>query len=458
MRIEITKNEDVVGSIPTAATESQQAEATLAVVLSRGDLVLFGEDDGLLTERARMMVAKDTDTLALSLDWADSNNVACSFSDGSLAIVDVNKCSGGADGQIVGVTNEWKAHDYEAWIVAVDRFDTTRVMSGGDDSLFKIWDTRDTTRPTVTKRCDMGVTSIHSHPTHQHIVAQGSYDELLRVWDLRAMRQPLSTTESLGGGVWRIKWHPTLPDRVVTACMAGGFHIIKYDESFTQPEKKCTRQEGSTDAAAFGYGHPHAYHAGYYPGPHPQIYGPFVPHTAAPNQVAPVHQGHGKDQKQQQGQCKREQMGIQHHGHHGFGGHHGYHHGFGHHGFGHHGFGHHGARHVQSPNTTAGNAAAAVVGESTYTPSVKCQEADGEYIIIVELPGMKKEQINIEVKGRKLIISGEKLVGFPLGKFSAKFKIPRDTNIQTIKATFQDSILTLTTPKIAQETHKICIE
>eukprot|EP01133_Synstelium_polycarpum_P003670 gene3670-4224_t len=179
------------------------------------------------------------------------------------------------------------------------------------------------------------------------------------------------------------------------------------------------------------------------------------------------HKHHGKDHKHSHDKIEKKEhkrqkklFKLMHkthkHGPHGFGGHHGFGH-HGPHGFGsHHGFGgRHGGPGCQFENMTS---TATAQGESTWSPTVKCQETETEYITIVELPGMKKEQINIEVKGRKLIISGEKLVGFPLGKFSTKIKAPRDTNIQTTKAAFQDSILTLTTPKIIQETHKICIQ
>ena len=52
-----------------------------------------------------------------------------------------------------------------------------------------------------------------------------SYDEQLLVWDSRQMRKPL-TDIGLGGGIWRIKWEPTRGDKILTATMYNGFHII----------------------------------------------------------------------------------------------------------------------------------------------------------------------------------------------------------------------------------------
>lgn len=71
-----------------------------------------------------------------------------------------------------------------------------------------------------------GVTSIQSNPHSEYMVATGSYDEHVRLWDTRMVGTPLKTTVvACGGGVWRMKWHPSDASLLLCAAMHGGLVV-----------------------------------------------------------------------------------------------------------------------------------------------------------------------------------------------------------------------------------------
>ena len=67
-----------------------------------------------------------------------------------------------------------------------------------------------------------------------------SYDEHLLVWDGRQMKQPLADLR-VGGGVWRVKWHPRHARLILTATMYNGYHVVDAEHS-TGTELPATMQ------------------------------------------------------------------------------------------------------------------------------------------------------------------------------------------------------------------------
>jgi len=70
---------------------------------------------------------------------------------------------------------------------------------------------------------DMGVCCI---APRGDVFLTGSYDESVCMWDRRTYKMLGSC--KVGGGVWRLKWHPDKP-YVLVAGMHSGFHILKLD-------------------------------------------------------------------------------------------------------------------------------------------------------------------------------------------------------------------------------------
>lgn len=79
-----------------------------------------------------------------------------------------------------------------------------------------------------------------------------SYDGNVRLFDKRQPRSPLSTYD-VGGGVWRVRWHPTDPQKLLTACMHDGFKVLEVNEGGTECTNTLTRfDEHGKDALAYG--------------------------------------------------------------------------------------------------------------------------------------------------------------------------------------------------------------
>jgi hypothetical protein len=182
------------------------------------------------------LTASESVPLCLSLNW-DANDgesqhtrIASSYSNGSVAINDVVYKNGTAS---LIESDSWQAHSMfkspaEVWSVcfASQCFDAKAIISCGDEGTCKVWDIRATSRPAQTlKHFDAGITCVSPHPRQEHMLAVGSYDETMCLYDTRYFR-PLFQTKKLGGGIWRIQWHPINNRRLLAAVMHGGARVI----------------------------------------------------------------------------------------------------------------------------------------------------------------------------------------------------------------------------------------
>ncbi|KAL7253301.1 hypothetical protein ACSBR1_007770 [Camellia fascicularis] len=81
-------------------------------------------------------------------------------------------------------------------------------------------------------------------------------------------------------------------------------------------------------------------------------------------------------------------------------------------------------------------------------------------IFKADLPGMKKEEVKVEVEeGRVLQISGERskeheekndkwhCIERSSGKFLRRFRLPENAKVDQVKATMENGVLTVTVPK-----------
>ncbi len=102
-------------------------------------------------------------------------------------------------------------------------------------------------------------------------------------------------------------------------------------------------------------------------------------------------------------------------------------------------------------------------GISAFRPSVSTREGEFAYHIEMDLPGVKKEDISIDVKDNQLIISGERSfkeerkendyykIESSYGKFQRSFAIPENVDVENIEAASQEGVLEVVLPKLKVE-------
>jgi HSP20 family protein len=101
-------------------------------------------------------------------------------------------------------------------------------------------------------------------------------------------------------------------------------------------------------------------------------------------------------------------------------------------------------------------------------PNIELKEDDTNIVLRAELPGMTKDDIEVELKDSILTLSGEKKsekneegekyyrTEISYGKFTRSFHIPVDIKEQEINASFKDGILIVKMPKSEEnQTRKI---
>ena len=255
--------QEILQSTLSSSEDSVEASYLYATANASGAINVYRllESEEIVSGSTRLSLdhvgASDADEdeygLALSLAWDESSSTSCngsgactrtrivsSYSKGSLAIHNVQ--NGNSGNLQIEETHRWNAHTLfgcpsEVWTVcfASNRHYNTyadTVISGGDDCIMKLWDLRlcnndSPTKPIATKKnFEAGVTTISYHPSLEHIFAVGSYDEVVRFWDMRKLAEPFGTVH-VGGGVWRLKWHPKHEDRILVGAMHGGCRIVE---------------------------------------------------------------------------------------------------------------------------------------------------------------------------------------------------------------------------------------
>eukprot|EP00927_Polykrikos_kofoidii_P054470 TRINITY_DN48883_c0_g1_i1.p1 TRINITY_DN48883_c0_g1~~TRINITY_DN48883_c0_g1_i1.p1 ORF type:complete len:439 (+),score=53.97 TRINITY_DN48883_c0_g1_i1:75-1319(+) len=242
---------------PTAGTG--EGGSLCAAVLGSGEFVAFmtppvllgawqGEVDGTTchdeaSSKAGAPVATSTvatslgspvlrqevtpDVILTHVVASSSTSFACSGQDGYVHRLLAREGAAGL------ATSSWAAHDAEAWFVEEVPWETSLLLSGGDDCSLALWDCRADPSSGAAARNkrthEAGVLAAAFAPRgsfgHGHAFVTGCYDERVRIWDLRNIVSPVSTGPRCGDGTYRLCWYPSVSakseDDIETSSVAG---------------------------------------------------------------------------------------------------------------------------------------------------------------------------------------------------------------------------------------------
>lgn len=92
-----------------------------------------------------------------------------------------------------------------------------------------------------------------------------------------------------------------------------------------------------------------------------------------------------------------------------------------------------------------------------WVPAVDLEEQDDAYVVEAEVPGIKREDVNIELVGNELAIAGEvkekerdgilRRRTRRVGRFEYRVALPNQVDPEKIDAKLQDGVLTVRVPK-----------
>jgi HSP20 family protein len=93
-----------------------------------------------------------------------------------------------------------------------------------------------------------------------------------------------------------------------------------------------------------------------------------------------------------------------------------------------------------------------------WSPPVDIEEQDDAYVIEAELPGVQKDDVNIELQSNELMVTGEikerEREGIlrkrtrRIGRFEYRVRLPEQVDSDNVEAKLNDGVLTIHVPKV----------
>jgi HSP20 family protein len=104
-----------------------------------------------------------------------------------------------------------------------------------------------------------------------------------------------------------------------------------------------------------------------------------------------------------------------------------------------------------------------------WTPAVDLYETADRFVLSIELPGLKRDQIKIELQHEILTVRGDRAVQHEEGAqfhrverghgpFTRSFSLPQPVDGDQVQAEFRDGVLTVVIPKLTPPTRRITVD
>ena len=100
---------------------------------------------------------------------------------------------------------------------------------------------------------------------------------------------------------------------------------------------------------------------------------------------------------------------------------------------------------------------AGIGGSAGWSPPVDVEETEDAYVVDVDLPNVNPEDVNLEMRGEELRISGAfeernrggvvRRQGRRTGEFEYMIDLPSDIDSDQVQAAYSNGVLTVTVPK-----------
>lgn len=104
-----------------------------------------------------------------------------------------------------------------------------------------------------------------------------------------------------------------------------------------------------------------------------------------------------------------------------------------------------------------------------WTPAVDLYETPDRFVLSLELPGLSRDHIKIEIQHDTLVVRGERPVRHEEGAryhrverghgaFARSFLLPQPVDVEAVEAEFLDGVLTVVVPKLAPRPRRVDIQ